>query len=548
MSRSLPAPFRFKSTYSIGAVAAEDDTDFLNSCFVDTGALSPLEDVADRRLIVLGRTGAGKSALLARLEHRNPGRTIRISPEHLALTFVSNSTILTFFSNLGVNLDPFFKLLWRHVIAVELLTHRLNQSPDGQSLLDRLRDMFRGPTKHDRDMQQAIQYLEEYGDSFWQDTEYRVKEITQRFSTQLDSEARATLGPKAAGIGVASKGLERFSDEERSELVSRGQDIVSKAQIQDLSKLIRLVDSVLDDKHRKYYVILDGLDEGWVEDRLRYKLIMALIHTAREFHDVRHAKVIVALRRDLIERVFRLARDSGFQEEKFHSLYLPLVWTKDQLLEVLDRRIAHLVAHHYSGVPVSHRDVLPKQFRRKPIGDYLYSMAPRPRDMIAFFNACLASRADLPKYATSELQLAEGEYSRNRLRALADEWSGDHSDLLEFTRILNRRAASFKVDTIDDSAVADLCLTVAATSPSGTGLTHSALQVVDGPMSVAHFKLLLVRTFYQIGLVGLKLAPHERESWVDELGRSISFPEIGGQTSVVVHPAYRRTLGIRDDS
>ena len=52
---------------------------------------------------------------------------------------------------------------------------------------------------------------------------------------------------------------------------------------------------------------------------------MALMQTARDFNEVRYAKVVIALRRDLIERVFRLARDSGFQEEKYQSLYLPLV-------------------------------------------------------------------------------------------------------------------------------------------------------------------------------------------------------------------------------
>ena len=76
-------------------------------------------------------------------------------------------------------------------------------------------------------------------------------------------------------------------------------------------------------------------------------------------------------------------------------------------------------------------------------------------------------------------------------------------------------------------------------------MTQSALQVVDGLMTTQHFKFLLVRTFYQVGLVGLKVTPTEKESWVDELGRSVSFPEINEQTSVIIHPAYRRVLGIR---
>lgn len=99
----LQSAFRFKATDSIGAAGAEDD-EFLDECFVDTGALELLSDIGDRRLILLGRTGAGKSALLTVLERRREAQTIRISAEHLALTYVANSTILNFFGSVGVNL------------------------------------------------------------------------------------------------------------------------------------------------------------------------------------------------------------------------------------------------------------------------------------------------------------------------------------------------------------------------------------------------------------------------------------------------------------
>lgn len=56
----IPSAFRFKTTDSIGAAGAEDD-EFLRECFVDTGALDLLTDLKDRRLILLGRTGAVSS-------------------------------------------------------------------------------------------------------------------------------------------------------------------------------------------------------------------------------------------------------------------------------------------------------------------------------------------------------------------------------------------------------------------------------------------------------------------------------------------------------
>lgn len=542
----LQSAFRFKAADSIGAAGAEDD-DFLDDCFVDTGALDLLCNISDRRLILLGRTGAGKSALLSVLEKRKESQVIRISAEHLALTYVANSTILNFFGSLGVNLDPFFKLLWRHVLTVEILQRHFAESPSASSpsLAERLKSYFMGVSKRDKEMRQAVEYLESWGKSFWLDTEYRVKEITSQVEAKLESQVKATLGGKAAAIDASLSAGDKITESERAELHKRGQDIISGAQVQDLHRVLKLLDAVLADKQHSYYLIVDHLDDNWVEERLRYKLIMALLQTAREFNDVRHAKVIVALRRDLVDRVFRLTRDSGFQEEKYQSLYLPLTWSKAQLLEVLDTRINALVRRRYTKAPVTHRDVLPKNFQNLAIDDYIFSIAKRPRDIIAFFNTCIGAATDQPGLTTKNLKLAEGEYSRQRLRALADEWSADYPRLVDFaTGLLKQRPVSFKLATVDDELVTDVCLSIAAEDPSGIGLIQGAVQVVNAVMTPKEFKVLLARTFYHVGLIGLKTAPHEAESWVDELGRSISAAEIDETTSVVVNPAYRRALGV----
>ena len=46
---------------------------------------------------------------------------IRINPESLSMNYISNSDILGFFENLNIKLDVFYQILWRHVLAVELL-------------------------------------------------------------------------------------------------------------------------------------------------------------------------------------------------------------------------------------------------------------------------------------------------------------------------------------------------------------------------------------------------------------------------------------------
>ncbi len=540
--------FRFKQNDRIGAAAAEDDHEFLSACFVDIGNLEILQDISDSRQIVVGRTGPGKSALLSKLAETKRDHVIIISPENLALTYVSNSTVINFFEELGVNLDPFFKLLWRHVFTVEILSRHFRNTEKGEpkSLFDRIASMFSGNSREDKEIQEAIKYLRQWGQSFWLETEFRVKEITQKFENALIEEAEGQLGTKFANIKAAQQEQFRLSQDQRAELCSRGQNVVSTAQVQDLHKVLKLLETVLDDKQKHYYILIDKLDENWVEEKLRYKLIMALIVTARELTRVRNVKVIVAMRRDLIDRVFRLSRDSGFQEEKYQSLYLALVWTKKDLIEVLDRRIDALVRHRYTKQKVTHRELLPKAFDDKPITDYLLERAGRPRDIISFFNKCIEAAPNLERLRVAEFKAAEGEYSRSRLRALADEWSADYPELLEFARILHQRPKSFKFSSISITDVDELCLRIAIENPAGKGiLEHQALKLVDCVIATDDFKRLLIQVFYKIGLVGLKLLPHETELWAGDAGRNESAAEITDDVSVVINPTYYRALGTR---
>ena len=114
--------FIFKKHDVIGYADAIEDSEFLDSCFVDRGDIAILTRCEDPRGVVVGRTGSGKTALLQRIKNSEE-RAIEVKPESLALSYISNSTILNFLFELGVHLDVFYKLLWRHVFSVEIIKH-----------------------------------------------------------------------------------------------------------------------------------------------------------------------------------------------------------------------------------------------------------------------------------------------------------------------------------------------------------------------------------------------------------------------------------------
>ena len=113
-------------------------------CFVDTGDLEALQDCANSARIVIGRTGSGKTALLTKLSEVEE-RAIWVKPANLALAHVSNSTILRFLTDLGVKLDVFFILLWRHVLTVELVKahFHLDNERDKVSFVTKIKNHFR---------------------------------------------------------------------------------------------------------------------------------------------------------------------------------------------------------------------------------------------------------------------------------------------------------------------------------------------------------------------------------------------------------------------
>ena len=435
-------------------------------------------------------------------------------------------------------------------MTVEVLRKHFEQhaSSERGRLWNFLTERFSGQTLKDKNAQQAVRYLREWGAQFWVETEYRVKEITSKLENKLTGQLDAKLKANVLNTGASAKKESLLSDDKKIEVIDRAQRVVSEAQVQDLGKVIGLLEHVLSDQQKYYYILIDRLDENWIEEKLRYRLIMALLESLKEISRVTNVKVLVAVRRDLIDRVFRIVRETGFQEEKYQSLYLPIHWSPSQIIEILDKRVNALVTRRYQkGKSVTHRDLLPKQIYKIPITDFITARARRPRDVISFFNKCIEEADGMTRLNVDTLKRAEGEYSRQRLRALGDEWYADYQGLLDFVDILKKRPPSFSLSQVGYDDIADICLKSAIEHPNEGGiLREHARNVAEGLVDINDFKRTLFMVFYRTGLIGLKLETFESASWVDELGQGVSPSEIDDSTSVVVHTTYRRALGIRE--
>lgn len=532
--------FRFKRGASVGEPDAESDQRFLDKCFTDTGYYEALVDCTNPQRIIIGRTGAGKSALIHRLKSQEEN-VIEIAPEELSLNFLSNSDILQTLSAAGVRLDIFYVLLWKHVFAVELLKAKfsLRTEEETRHWLTDILSCFR---KKDQTKERALAYLRDWGDKFWEETEYRIKEVTEK----LENNLRAHLGGDLEFLRMSVDGATREELQTRAEIVHKAQRVINDIQVKALSDVLKLLaDDIFEDPQENYFIVIDKLDEGWIDDNLRYRLIRALIETVRAFRTIPAVKIVVVLRQDLIQSVFDKTRDSGFQEEKYQSLFLSLRWDSKSLLEMLDKRVRELVKEQYTSKSVGFQDLFPAHIGKVDAADYIIPRTLlRPRDAIAFVNECLRRSEGKGAVTVQAIRDAEVDYATKRINSLTHEWINHYPLLRAYLSLLERMPNYFKLssigkDRIDALALDLISLEKATVDPVGIAAT----KYLNG-QSMHGFVIAWTKALFHIGIAGIKPDGFTTQLWEYNDDCVPTDGQIKPSSILYVHPMVWARLGI----
>lgn len=534
--------FAFRVNDQIGAADAESDEEMLKTCFVDSGLLEFIQNPKDPKRLILGRTGIGKTALLNHL-HSLGKRVIAIAPETLAIEYISNSSVIRQLIKSDVKLDSFFRLIWRHVLAVEILKENFGNKP----LIEEIKAWMRGiQSSNKKECERAFEYMQKWGDSFWQTTDVRMRELTTNLEKKIDDSLN--VGSNAAGLKLSDSELHSAS--EKTIIAQRAQDVINQIQLRELSDIIELIDSVLDHPATYTYVIIDRLDENWVDDDLRCRLIRSLIETIKDFKKVRHVKIFACIRIDLINRVFRATQDTGLQTEKYQSLNLEIKWTKGRLTELLNSRINKLVRQRYSSkAVVQYQDILPATIDAQDSLDYILDRTlMRPRDVIQFFNACISEAVESPRITSEMLKAAEGNYSRTRLDAIEQEWSTDYPHAKHFVPLLSKKPSRFHARDLDLEELANSCYELFVRGDldgRSDEFSRAIYNAQEGPNDLERARQAVIFMFFQIGIINLKIDPNE--TWISSYDsqRTIDSRIIGHDAGIAVHRAFWRALKIR---
>lgn len=398
---------------------------------------------------------------------------------------LQNSTILVWLESVGVNLDIFYKYLWRHVCVLELIRARYENENDVPASVSRLFDIStilsarkrEEKKKRERESDakaKALEYLNQYGAEYWVRTDTRIKRITEELENKLTSDAglAGKIGNGCIEVrsGASETEENRVLASVEREVIERAQQIVSDFLISDLSRTVKLLgEHGFGDEQNPRYIVIDDLDKDWMPNqRIYVALVKALLKTVRELNGkLPAAKIIVALRNDVFRRVFATSSSLEPQREKWRDVQLPVVWSHAELIKLVDRRLEVVARGEYTKAPPSLRDLLPgtRGKRRPNASEYVLERTlGRPRDVLDFLNTCIRMNGSFASFSWTVLRQAEKEYSLRRKVALIEEWKGTYPGLDSVLEVVGRLGSSFHREGLTDELIDSLVSSPSADS------------------------------------------------------------------------------------
>lgn len=419
----------FKRNMNIGTISAEHDLEFLKSCFIKTPEFEDLCDFSNRKMILLGRTGSGKTALLNEIKN-SVDCFVQIKPDVFAFQYLSSVPFVKKLIEANVNLDIFYKFLWLHEIISQIIKNYFAyQKKDFFiELKEKVSSLGR--------ISQLKKYLDEYDGVFFDEgcTEKITKEIEQQVM---------------ASVGLSIGKLEgKLSDSEKREIQVKTSQYINKKQITQLKNIITLLkDYYSKNKQKKIVIAIDNLDDKWIEDDSKYKLIDALLYAIKEFTDIQNLKILIAMRSDLLAKTCEITKR---QNEKDNAFTLRLDWNKQMLEDVLNKRISYLFSYKYKKqTKITFKDLFNFYINGIPATDYIINRSMmRPRDLISFVNLCIIEADGNTCITENDVLTAEKKYQSERLQALEHEWFNVYGNLETYLNIIYKitNGHSFNID------------------------------------------------------------------------------------------------------
>lgn len=507
-----------------------------------------MSDTKNSKSFLSGRTGDGKTAAIKMIAKNNADCSSEVDLLDMMLNHVSNSDIIRFVSELGADLSLFFQTLWKHVLVIEYIRikYHIDTTTKSKNWILQFAEFFQNdPTK-----KRALQYLNDWGSDFWITMDESARQVTETYEKRLQAELGSELEAANAKVGYARN----IGREKKANYIHRAQKILHSEQLADLSKVMTALKAYGENtKQRHYYILIDRLDEKWVDDSIRFHLIRALIDTLKNFGKIRDLKVVVAIRVDVLERVINETRDIGFQRDKFEDQSYRIDWTKDRLKSIVNKRINLMCRRTYTKDNVTFEHLFPKQVNGKNAFEYMLDRSfYRPRDLILFTNACLKEAVDNSEVTPTNIKDAERNYSNWMLDSLISEWAS----VLPSLEILLKKLSNCSVfwhleDVLNSDFLVDLYAQLEGKKLHVEDSIYCACKAYFENDSLANYHQVvgvIGSELYRVGIIGIKLQSGDRYRFSYKDEPILKATNLTPGTSVQFHQAFHITLNIHPNN
>ena len=462
------------------------------------------------------------------------------------MSYVSNSDALRFLDAIGADLDLLFQVLWKHVICIEFIRMRwsVNDEARSYSVFQSMWDRFLGDARK----RKSLEYLKRWQDKFWITMDENIKEITSSFEEKLTESFGAEIAKFKAG-GQYDK---RLSSGQKTEIIARFRKIVNAEQLQELSGVIDiLADPASNDAMKTYYILIDKLDENWVDVSIRFKLIRALLESLKSLRKIQSLKTLVAIRTDVRERVMQEARDVTFQREKFDDYAMQLRWNRSDLRKVVELRVNQMFKLQYSGGVIGFQDIFPSRVGNSDALDWMIDRTlMRPRDIISFVNEGLSAADGVTEVTVTNLRKAEVSYAQKRRDALLQEWFSAYPTLNKVIDLfIDGNSVGKTFDDLMGDPVANFALGISLENKIAHDPIHDVCTAFVQGKNMTDLKVIAeaAAVAYRVGAIGLKLKVGDPFIYSHINEPLIAASTMGADTRTRLHPMLHGAYRLQDN-
>ncbi|EPM0361355.1 P-loop ATPase, Sll1717 family [Klebsiella aerogenes] len=482
--------FIFRNNDEIGKLEAESDT-YLDSCFLETSIFKgimnfdPSEKNPDfTKRIIVGRTGSGKSALLKKILDEGSIKVYdKIEAENTIFEHVKNNVFISSLNDSGIDLRVFYKSLWLHALLIKVIPalHRSTY----QSFFNKIHELI-GGKKKSYNPELANEYIEQFKDVFFNDK--ALVEISNKMQSELSSK----IGIKGIDLGG------KLGREDTQRVQSETSSYVSRELIRKQKELIKILKEEFSEVGQFRIIIsIDDLDRSWLSSSdIRYDFINALLEAFRELLDVKSVKILISIRTDILMGIYNKTLR---QDEKDQSLIYSVSWSKDEIRQIIDMRINHLIKNKYkSSRAITMRDILDFDINNVHADDYILDRTMlRPRDAISFVNYCLKECDGTVSINQDVVLMAEEKFFSSRKRALVSEWVTIYKNIADY------------IDSLSLLKEHEFSLKSIAEDNKNEILTYILDRASSEDENALHTKIVmnfdeLMKVWFIVGVIGIK--------------------------------------------